>query len=639
MNKEASQMIPNEIANETQLNTNVININTSNNQTATRSINSSQSNRLERKNRFNLPGDQAYQQSSLLSNSQSNKIQVQSTKNKHSSQDRNLNASKEKKIQQDNLHIKEEAANELSSICNSVYSKKEYQTNQNYNNQDASPNKARVLYGSQIIQVRQSQQQIVEQMNCSMQSFHSKKSKDLQVYSAQDNKMLILEVKNPENIEKLKLKIEQDEQNKLNSGIKNKSQINVQDNNKEQLRQQDDQNSVLKETNNVLSCKICLEEGDSEKQGKIFTPCQCTGTCKWIHEECLKEWIISRYVHLQTSNNPRDFLKAECEICKYKYNMKFETQHKFYKNNVCTKNGKKNFITCLCSMLCIVAYIVCMLFFLVINNSSSGSSSNSNNQNNSNSNQNNQGNVQQSSSSSSNVQSYQYALIIVCSLLILLSLIVCIVSARQAFFRRSISRWLIFKYDPILNKVQNNNQSQNNNQKQQLNNQNSNQQPGYPPNDDRNLRFYYNGQVFNTNLRDSVPVNQQRYHVRRQVNPNRNNSMRREPSTQDQSQLFNLRNSDLAARQNQQNLILVQDQNALQSNRVNVENDEAMSQNVSARQVQNNEIVRVDNNRYNVNIDDESFEYFNNSQDMVVYQFNNNNNNQRQSNFNLADNY
>ncbi|KAL4434532.1 hypothetical protein ABPG74_007316 [Tetrahymena malaccensis] len=623
-------MISNEILNEIQQNTNVINISTTNNQTAPRSINSSQSNRLERKNRFNLPGNQAYQQSSLLSNSQNNKIQVQSTKNNKQSQDSNLNANKDKIIQQDNMHIKEEAFNEVSSVCNSVYSKKEYQSNQN-NNQDASHHKARILYGSQVIQVRSSQQQIAQQMNSSMQSFHSKKSKDLQVYSAQDNKMLILEVKNPENIEKLKLKIEQDEQSKLNSGIEIKSQKNMQDNNKEGSNQKDEQTNIQNETNNVLSCKICLEEGDSLKQGKIFTPCQCTGTCKWIHEECLKEWIISRYVHLQTSNNPRDFLKAECEICKYRYNMKFETQQKFYKSNVCTKNGKKNFITCLCSMLCIVAYIVCMLFFLVINNKSSGSNSNSNNQSNGNTNQNNQGSGSISSNSSSNVQSYEYALIIVCSLLILLSLIVCIVSTRQAFFRRSISKWIIFKYDPILNKQQSNNQNQNKNQQQQQINQSQNYQSGQPPNDDRNLRFYYNGQVFNSSLINNQPNNQQRYHVRRQINPNRNNSMRREPSTQDQSQLFNIRNSDLAARQNQSNLILIQDQNA---NRQNVENDEAMSQNVSARQVQN----IADNNRYSVNIDNESFEYFNNSQDLVVYQFNNNNN-QRSSNFNLADNY
>ncbi|KAL4481103.1 hypothetical protein ABPG72_015058 [Tetrahymena utriculariae] len=631
-------MIPNEIVNETaKQNTNVININTSNNQTATRSINSSQSNRLDRKNRFNLPGDQAYQQSSLLSNSQSNKIQIQSTKNNKSTQDSNLNANKEKQNQENNMHIKEEVVNEVSSICNSVQSKKQYQTNQN-NNQDASPHKARILYGSQIIQVRQSQQQIVEQMNSSMQSFHSKKSKDLQVYSAQDNKMLTLEVKNPENIEKLKLKIEQDEQKKLNSGIENKSQINVYDNNKEKQRQKDDKSNIQKETNNTLSCKICLEEGDSEKQGKIFTPCQCTGTCKWIHEECLKEWIISRYVHLQTSNNPRDFLKAECEICKYRYNMKFETQQKFYRSSIYTKDGKKSFITCICSMLCIVAYIFCILFFLVINNKGSGTTSNSINQSNDNSNQNNQGSGHQSSSSSgSNVQSYEYALIIVCSLLILLSLIVCIVSTRQAFFRRSISKWVIFKYDPILNQVQNNNQ--NKKQQQKFNNQSQNYQSGDPPNNDRNLRFYYNGQVFNTNLRNSLPINEQRYHVTRQINPNRNISMRREPSTQDQSQLFNLRNSELAARQNQQNLILIQDQTVLQSNHLNVENDDAMSQNMSARQAQNNDIVRVDNNRYNINIDDESFEYFNNSQDMVVYQFNNNNNNQRSSNFNLADNY
>ena len=43
------------------------------------------------------------------------------------------------------------------------------------------------------------------------------------------------------------------------------------------------------------SCKICFETGDSEQNGQILNPCMCTGTCKNIHEECLKEWILTKH--------------------------------------------------------------------------------------------------------------------------------------------------------------------------------------------------------------------------------------------------------------------------------------------------------------------------------------------------------
>lgn len=55
------------------------------------------------------------------------------------------------------------------------------------------------------------------------------------------------------------------------------------------------------------SCRICFETG-----GELFCPCNCSGTMKWVHRECLQKWII-------------ESLSNECELCKKKYNYVWNT--------------------------------------------------------------------------------------------------------------------------------------------------------------------------------------------------------------------------------------------------------------------------------------------------------------------------
>lgn len=53
-------------------------------------------------------------------------------------------------------------------------------------------------------------------------------------------------------------------------------------------------------------CRICLEEDEEN----LISPCECKGSCEFVHQECLMEWI---------SQDER----TECEICKseFKYTM------------------------------------------------------------------------------------------------------------------------------------------------------------------------------------------------------------------------------------------------------------------------------------------------------------------------------
>lgn len=67
--------------------------------------------------------------------------------------------------------------------------------------------------------------------------------------------------------------------------------------------------------NNLLDtkeCRICLSDDLIEN---MICPCLCTGTNKYVHEECLKKFIMF-------SNN--ESFKKECYICKNEYNYEVE---------------------------------------------------------------------------------------------------------------------------------------------------------------------------------------------------------------------------------------------------------------------------------------------------------------------------
>lgn len=60
-------------------------------------------------------------------------------------------------------------------------------------------------------------------------------------------------------------------------------------------------------------CRICME-GESETYPLIH-PCKCSGSVKYIHEECLKTWITS---HIEEID------KSVCELCTTAYVMEIK---------------------------------------------------------------------------------------------------------------------------------------------------------------------------------------------------------------------------------------------------------------------------------------------------------------------------
>ena len=52
----------------------------------------------------------------------------------------------------------------------------------------------------------------------------------------------------------------------------------------------------------------------------MLAPCSCSGSLRFIHEECLKCWIQAKHPNLST---------AECEICKTPFVMKYTIKRQF----------------------------------------------------------------------------------------------------------------------------------------------------------------------------------------------------------------------------------------------------------------------------------------------------------------------
>ena len=57
-------------------------------------------------------------------------------------------------------------------------------------------------------------------------------------------------------------------------------------------------------------CRICR---CGSEVAPLFHPCQCSGSIKYVHEECLEEWL--RHSYTGNADEKGDFSGAKCELC------------------------------------------------------------------------------------------------------------------------------------------------------------------------------------------------------------------------------------------------------------------------------------------------------------------------------------
>lgn len=108
-------------------------------------------------------------------------------------------------------------------------------------------------------------------------------------------------------------------------------------------------------SNEEKTCRICL---DTSESSNFIRPCKCSGSVKYIHEECLKAWLVSLN---------KDLSESKCEICSTKYKMKMIIMRKCRPNESCT-DGLSHclFIPILFAvkaMLIIIVYLLAEKYF------------------------------------------------------------------------------------------------------------------------------------------------------------------------------------------------------------------------------------------------------------------------------------
>ncbi len=96
--------------------------------------------------------------------------------------------------------------------------------------------------------------------------------------------------------------------------------------NKEEILQ------INKKSNKKL-CRICYGEEDLENNNPLIQPCQCSGTMKFIHYQCLKKWINTQsFIKIDNNDFCSIFIikNIECELCKSKFPDLIKYKNKVY---------------------------------------------------------------------------------------------------------------------------------------------------------------------------------------------------------------------------------------------------------------------------------------------------------------------
>jgi hypothetical protein len=99
-------------------------------------------------------------------------------------------------------------------------------------------------------------------------------------------------------------------------------------------------------------CRICFEA--ETVTSELISPCKCSGSIKWVHEECLKTWILGNRDELQGSS---------CELCSYEYKMNLEVKSELNYKEACKSSLVKFLFT---PLLGAVLLMLALIIYLLI---------------------------------------------------------------------------------------------------------------------------------------------------------------------------------------------------------------------------------------------------------------------------------
>ena len=172
------------------------------------------------------------------------------------------------------------------------------------------------------------------------------------------------------------------------------------------------------------SCKICLDSQQNEESGFFVKPCRCTGSMQWIHDKCLKTWILSKGKRICDSS---------CELCGTLFNMSYKYKTKLNLRRAFSEKISK-LITCCCMSLVLLGVLTIIvtvsLFWYSSNQNGGGDNS-----------------------------YYRVSILVGCGILSAILLMFILFALKDICFKVEIQQWDILSPDlniaPIRNRVEN----------------------------------------------------------------------------------------------------------------------------------------------------------------------------------------
>lgn len=83
-----------------------------------------------------------------------------------------------------------------------------------------------------------------------------------------------------------------------------------------------DSNIVNDEEESISRCRYCFD-----KDGDLISPCECKGSNKYVHLECLKKWQYSTLLSQSTHPKYQTDIDEKCNVCLSKFTIKPNSRH------------------------------------------------------------------------------------------------------------------------------------------------------------------------------------------------------------------------------------------------------------------------------------------------------------------------
>ncbi|OMJ77879.1 hypothetical protein SteCoe_22442 [Stentor coeruleus] len=172
---------------------------------------------------------------------------------------------------------------------------------------------------------------------------------------------------------------------------------------------------TFEESSIKMVCRICY---DIERENnKLLHPCRCIGSVMYVHEECLKTWLLS---------TNQDLSGRACELCHTTFTMEYSIKTYFSFKEICDEAiGTCMFIPIL---LAILVLIIVIIYFLSVK--------------------------YQNSDTKENDQIYSLALMAGCSLAALIIILIMVYIVKNTFIKSRMEDWKIMDFilDNLLDK-------------------------------------------------------------------------------------------------------------------------------------------------------------------------------------------